>query len=108
MFYVAALPRFIYCGDDAIEKIREIEGKRVFVVTDRIMVELGFLNRVLEQLKDREVEVFSEVEPEPSIDIALKAVEKARSFKPDLIVALGGGSCIDVAKTVWVPTKTPA
>lgn len=96
-------PRSMVFGEDALEYLREIEGKKALVVTDKVIRELGFAEKVAGYLKEAGlgVEIFDEVEPEPSKETVLKCAERARVFEPDWIVGLGGGSCIDAAKASW-------
>ncbi|MGA2240047.1 MAG: iron-containing alcohol dehydrogenase, partial [Candidatus Bathyarchaeia archaeon] len=86
-----------------------IEGKRALVITDPIVSKLGMLELVTNELKKqpRAVEVFDQVEAEPSFENVEKVAAAMRRFQPDLIVALGGGSCIDAAKGAWVLYERP-
>jgi alcohol dehydrogenase class IV len=101
-------PRIIF-GEDALEQLSTVEGKRVLIVTDMVVRKLGMVDLVVDELKKepRSIEVFDQVEPEPSFENVEKAATFARSFQPDLIVALGGGSCIDAAKAAWVLYERP-
>ncbi len=54
-----------------------------------------------------EVKVFDEVEPEPSVETIVKGAEFARNFSPDLLIGLGGGSCMDAAKATWILYVNP-
>ena len=103
------LPRTIVTGENALEYLEGLGGHKALVITDQVMRSLGILDRVLERLRKAglEVEVFDQVEPEPSKRIVMKAVEVARSFEPDWIIGLGGGSCMDVAKAVFVLYERP-
>ncbi len=85
---------------------------RVFLVTDKILVGCGIADRVLEQLRlaGATVEIFDGGEPEPSLEAALIAIERARHFRPDSVIAVGGGSNMDLAKitaTVLTHGGTP-
>ena len=101
-------PRIAF-GEDSLEQLGAVEGKRVLVVTDPVVRRLGMLDLVMGELKKgpRSIEVFDQVEPEPSFENVEKAAAVARRFQPDLIVALGGGSCIDAAKAAWVLYERP-
>ncbi|MEU6060653.1 bifunctional acetaldehyde-CoA/alcohol dehydrogenase [Streptomyces sp. NPDC047097] len=85
--------------------------RRVVVVTDRTMVEIGHLERVRRLLGRRahppEVRVVDFVEPNPSIDTVRRGAELMRDFRPDTIVALGGGSPMDAAKVMWLLYEHP-
>ena len=97
-----ASPRIIVFGDDALAFLEGEKVSKALIVTDDTIVKLGFVDEVKKRIKAERVEIFSEVEPEPSIDTALKCARVAREFQPDLIVAVGGGSVMDVAKTARV------
>jgi alcohol dehydrogenase class IV len=96
-------------GEDSLEQLSSIEGKRVLIITDPIVSKLGMLEVVTSELKKqpRAVEVFDQVEAEPSFENVEKVAAALRRFQPDLIVALGGGSCIDAAKGGWVLYERP-
>ena len=101
-------PKIVF-GEDSLEQLSTVEGKRVLIVTDPIVRRLGMVDLVASELKKetRSIEVFDKVEPEPSFENVEKAAAFARDFQPDLIVALGGGSCIDAAKAAWVLYERP-
>ncbi len=106
------IPSKIYFERNSIEYLHQMkEMNKVLIVTDRSMVDLGYVNRVTDQLKLRTPEVpyqlFCDVEPDPSIQTVLKGVELMRSFAPDTIIALGGGSSMDAAKGMWLFYEHP-
>lgn len=78
--------------------------QRVLVVADSILARIGLVERVCSLLAERQihVKVFAEGEPEPSLQLAERAVEFARSFAPDAVLGVGGGSNMDLAKAVAV------
>jgi len=92
-----------------LEKMPDIE--RAFIVTDQGMVKLGYVDKILYHLRKREkhihCEIFDEVESDPSFDTVNKGLEMMRNFKPDVIIALGGGSPIDAAKGMWLFYEHP-
>lgn len=95
------LPTKILMGEDTIGAV--LEGKkRVFIVTDRFMHDSGRVNYITDVLKERggEFEIYSDVTPDPDISIVTEGVEKILAFKPDIVIALGGGSPIDAAKAI--------
>ncbi len=92
-----AVPWAVF-GDDAVEYLQNEKAEKVLIVTDKSIVELGYADEVKKQLKAGKVEVFDDVEPEPSIETALKCADVAREIDAQLIIALGGGSVLDVAK----------
>ena len=97
---------FSFVGPDAsLSLVREIIGlgvKRVMVITDGQLIQLGIVNPLIELMKDSEVEVevFSEIEPDPGYDLVLKGVKRLKGFEPDAVLAVGGGSSIDGAKAI--------
>ena len=106
------IPEKIYFEAGSIqylEKMPDIE--RVFIVTDKGMVNLGYVDKILYHLRKRSkhvhCEIFSEVEPDPSFDIVNKGLELMKNFEPDCIIALGGGSPIDAAKGMWLFYEHP-
>lgn len=82
------------------EVVQRLQGKRVFIVADPILIRLGMLDQVSEPLKAAglTIEVFTEGEPEPAIPTTMKCVGQARAFRPDVLIGLGGGSNMDLAK----------
>jgi acetaldehyde dehydrogenase/alcohol dehydrogenase len=92
-----------------LEKMPDIS--RAFIVTDPAMVELGYVNRVLYYLRKRRdyvhSKVFSQVEPDPSIETVKRGTAEMNEFKPDVIIALGGGSAMDAAKAMWLFYEYP-
>ena len=92
-----------------LEKMPDIE--RAFIVTDEGMVKLGYVDKILYHLRNRRQyvhsEIFSGVESDPSFDTIMKGVEAMKSFNPDVIIAIGGGSPIDAAKGMWLLYEHP-
>lgn len=106
------VPQKIYFEPGSIQYLTKMPGvERAFVVTDKSMVELGYLDKIKYHLGKREhrpvIEVFSEVEPDPSLDLVMKGRDLMNGFKPDTIIALGGGSAIDAAKGMWLFYEHP-
>ena len=92
-----------------LEKMPEIT--RAFIVTDESMVKLGYIDKVLYHLRKRHEyvhsEIFSEVESDPSFETIEKGLKMMNEFKPDVIIAVGGGSPIDAAKGMWLFYEHP-
>lgn len=92
-----------------LEKMPDIE--RAFIVTDESMVKLGYVDKILYHLRNRKQyvhsQIFSEVESDPSFDTIKKGVKAMETFKPDVVIALGGGSPIDAAKGMWLFYEHP-
>lgn len=106
------VPPKIYFERNSIEYLHQMEFvNRVIIVTDQSMVQLGYVDKVTDQLKIRRNEVtyqlFCDVEPDPSIQTVKRGVELMKSFKPDTIIALGGGSPMDCAKGMWLFYEHP-
>jgi len=102
-------PRTIVFGEGALEYLKELEGKRVFIVTDKVLRKLGIVDKVVEQLKETgmEIRIFDEVEPEPSKQTIEGGAKILSEFEADWIIGLGGGSCMDAAKAMWVLYERP-
>ena len=92
-----------------LEKMPDIE--RAFIVTDPGMVKFGYVDKILYHIRKRanhvHCEIFSEVESDPSFDTVNRGLELMNNFKPDVIIALGGGSAIDAAKGMWLFYEHP-
>jgi len=106
------LPPKIYFEKHATAYLANMPNiSRAFIVTDPGMVEHGYVDTVSHYLRkhvnDVKVEVFFEVEPDPSDETVFKGAEMMRSFKPDVIIALGGGSAMDAAKGMWLFYEHP-
>ncbi len=106
------VPEKIYFESGSIsylEKMPNIE--RAFIVTDEAMIKLGYIDKILYHLRKRQKyvhsEIFSEVEPDPSFETIQKGLKMMESFKPDVIIAIGGGSPIDAAKGMWLFYEQP-
>lgn len=104
------LPRDLYHGAGSLEELKNLKGKKaVVVVGGGSMKRFGFLQRVEEYLKEAgmEVALFEGVEPDPSVETVMKGAKLMQEFGPDWIVAIGGGSPIDAAKTMWAFYEYP-
>ena len=106
------VPEKIYFEAGAIQYLEKMPDiTRAFIVTDEGMVKLGYVDRILYHLRKRQQyvhsEIFSSVEPDPSFETIKRGVQAIESFKPDVIIALGGGSAIDAAKGMWLFYEHP-
>ena len=106
------VPSKIYFERDAVQYLQKMKNvNKVMIVTDEAMVKFGFLQRVIEQLHLRRDEVvytvFADVEPDPDISTVRRGAEVMKSFAPDTIIALGGGSVMDAAKVMWLFYEQP-
>lgn len=101
------VPSKIYFERDSIQYLQSMGGmERVVIVTDRTMLDLGFVEKIAHQITARgnhvTYQLFADVEPDPSIETVRRGTELIRSYKPDTIIALGGGSAMDAAKVMWL------
>lgn len=104
------LPRDLYHGEGALEELKNLKGsKAVVVVGGGSMKRFGFLDKVVDYLKEAgmEVALFEGVEPDPSVETVKKGAAMMAEFGPDWIVAIGGGSPIDAAKAMWAFYEYP-
>lgn len=106
------VPNKIYFEAGSVAYLSKMPNiSRAFIVADPSMTQLGYVNKVIYQLRNREnhvhCDIFDQVEPDPSLDTIMKGVEAIRAFKPDVIIALGGGSAIDAAKGMWLFYEDP-
>lgn len=101
-------PRIVF-GEDALDALTEVRGKRALIVTDPGILELGLATPVIERLSSTgfATQVFSDVEANPEIPTVLRGAKIASEFEPDWIVAVGGGSPLDAAKAIWVLYERP-
>jgi len=102
------VPEVVF-GQDALSHLAQLKGKSAFIVTDKNIVKLGFVDKVKEQLSQAGIQatVFDEVEPDPSLQTVQKGVALINQYKPDLVVAVGGGSVMDAAKAMRVQYERP-
>ena len=105
------LPRDIYFGKGCMEDVlKNLKGKKaIIVVGGGSMKRFGFLDRAVNALKEAniEVELFENVEPDPSVETVMRGAEAMRKFQPDWIISMGGGSPIDAAKAMWAFYEYP-
>ena len=104
------LPRDLYHGKGSLEELTNLKGKRaVVVVGGGSMKKFGFLDRAVAYLKEAgmEVRLIEGVEPDPSVETVMRGAAVMQEFQPDWIVAMGGGSPIDAAKTMWAFYEYP-
>lgn len=105
------VPGRIYHGWGCLgTALTDLAGKsRAVIITDRTMVDLGMAGKVADQLRAQglQVEVFADVRPDPDLDAVEQGLRVLRAAKPDVIVALGGGSPIDAAKIMWLLYEQP-
>lgn len=106
------VPEKIYFEAGSIQYLEKMPDiTRAFIVTDEAMVKLGYVDKILYHLRKRNQyvhsEIFAEVEPDPSFDTIKRGVTAINQFKPDVIIAIGGGSPMDAAKGMWLFYEHP-
>ncbi len=101
-------PEIIF-GPGALDYLEEVQGQRAFLVTDANIEALGFVDLVRQRLEKAglECQVWAEVEPDPALQTVQRGAAAALAFEPDWIIGLGGGSCMDAAKGIWVLYERP-
>ncbi len=97
-------PRIAF-GEDALEFLEDLQG-RFLIVTDSNLVKAGVVERVTKRLSG-EIEIYDGVEPDPTFEIVDEAVAVAKTFQPDYVIGVGGGSSLDVAKGVRIIYENP-
>ena len=104
-----SIPTEIHLGDGALDVLPTLCGRRALVVADPAMTRLGHTERVcgLARQAGAATAVFDAIEPDPSQELCVTGVELAKDFAPDTIIGLGGGSTLDVTKTVRAAYETP-
>lgn len=106
------VPERIYFMPGSVQYLSKMPGlERVLIVTDKVMADLGYVEKVVYHLRKRQgtvhVEVFDQVEPDPPLEVVNNGVEAMKRFLPDTLIALGGGSVIDCAKGMWLFFEYP-
>ena len=103
------VPREIYYGPGALERLATLPGERVLIVTDPGVRGSGLVEQAekILQTKKAEVAIFDQIEPDPPRSILLSIFSLAQEFKPDLFIGLGGGSSIDGGKAAWALYEHP-
>ena len=97
----------LYFGPEPMAALDQLAGKRVLIVTDAFLASSGLLDRVKNRLTGA-VEIFDQVEPDPSLRLVAQGVRMLRDFGPDAVVAFGGGSPMDCAKGMcWFSDRHP-
>ena len=90
----------VIAGTGAVTALKQLQPKRVYVVTDPFFMENGTARRVADATGAAEQAFFSKIQPDPTVELAAEGTAQLRGFAPDLVVALGGGSAMDCAKAM--------
>lgn len=103
------VPERIFFEPGSLSYLEKLKGKRAFIVADKFMDRLGYVSKVMGHLKKAnfDVNVFLDVEPDPSTETVMRGTAQMNSFEPDVIIALGGGSAMDAAKGMWLFYENP-
>ncbi|WP_425807177.1 iron-containing alcohol dehydrogenase [Desulfitobacterium sp. Sab5] len=104
------LPRDLYYGKGSLEVLKTLNGKKAMVVVGGgSMKRFGFLGKTVSYLEQAgmKVQLFENVEPDPSVETVMRGAKAMRAFEPDWIVSIGGGSPIDAAKAMWTFYEYP-
>src|SRR5690606_11669122 len=101
------VPAKTYFEPNAIPYLRDMEGvERVTIITDATMTRIGVVDMIIDVLRRRSnnvsLQIIDNVEPEPSVKTVRDGAEILRAFKPDTLIAVGGGSPMDAAKVMWL------
>lgn len=92
----------VYFNRNSIEYLKNLKGNRALIITDRVMKQLGFVDKIINTLSENKItcNVFSDVKPDPDIKMIVDGMKKMSDVNPDVVIALGGGSVIDTTKGI--------
>ena len=110
MLWFNVPPKIYFKAGSLPLALRDLKGhRRAFIVTDKQLYDLHYADRVTRVLDELNIdhEVFFEVEPDPSLTTVRRGLAVMNSFKPDVIIAMGGGSPMDAAKIMWLMYEYP-
>jgi Alcohol dehydrogenase, class IV len=97
------------CLGVSLKELKDLNKKKAFIVTDKVLYQLGYVDKVTKILDEIGVayKIFTDVEPDPTLATAKQGAAEMLSFNPDTIIAVGGGSAMDAAKIMWVMYEHP-
>ncbi|MBQ4509148.1 MAG: bifunctional acetaldehyde-CoA/alcohol dehydrogenase, partial [Clostridia bacterium] len=98
------------CLSFALDELKsEMNKKRAFIVTDKFLYESGYIKPITDKLNELGISYgcFSDIEPDPTLESAKNGAIQMSAFKPDVIIAFGGGSAMDAAKIMWLLYEHP-
>ncbi|GAA0742925.1 1-propanol dehydrogenase PduQ [Clostridium oceanicum] len=96
----------VYFGKGSLDRLNEIKNKRVLIVCDKFMETSGMALKVKEKLTNCQVDIYSDIIPDPSVEVIAAGIQKLKNFNAEVMIALGGGSSIDGAKAMREYAKT--
>ncbi|URZ04553.1 bifunctional acetaldehyde-CoA/alcohol dehydrogenase [Clostridium felsineum] len=107
------VPQKIYfkygCLSFALKELKDMNIKRAFIVTDKDLFKLGYVNKITKVLDEIDIkyDIFSDIKSDPSISSAKAGAKEMLSFEPDVIISIGGGSAMDAAKIMHLLYEYP-
>ncbi len=110
MLWFRVPPKIYFKRGSTDLALREYEGKkRAFIITDRFLFDSGAVRTITDTLEEigTDFQIFFDVKPDPTLSTAKTALAMVNTYQPDLIIALGGGSPMDVAKIIWLMYEHP-
>ncbi|MCH4163624.1 MAG: iron-containing alcohol dehydrogenase [Lentilactobacillus diolivorans] len=91
----------IWTGDQALDGLDQLNGQKIFLVTDPFMVESGAITKITDHLESQnEIKIFSDIQPDPPITKIVLGIKALEEFEPTLLISVGGGSAIDATKAM--------
>jgi len=110
MLWFRVPPKIYFKRGSTELALREYEGKkRAFIITDRFLFDSGATRTITDVFEEMDIDyqIFFDVKPDPTLSTAKQALTMVNAYQPDLIVALGGGSPMDVGKIIWLMYEQP-
>ncbi|TFF84654.1 iron-containing alcohol dehydrogenase [Candidatus Thorarchaeota archaeon] len=109
MVWWFTVPRVVF-GEDALSEVELLQGNKAFIVTDKIVNQLGLAEKVCRALTEQKwsAAIWDGTEPDPKVSTVKQAANAMKHFGADTIIAVGGGSVMDTAKAAWVLYENPS
>ncbi|MBR6412418.1 MAG: bifunctional acetaldehyde-CoA/alcohol dehydrogenase [Alphaproteobacteria bacterium] len=110
MLWFRVPPKIYFKRGSTDLALREFEGKkRAFIITDRFLFDSGAVRTITDTLEEMgtDFQIFFDIKPDPTLSTTHQALTMVNTYQPDLIIALGGGSPMDVAKIIWLMYEQP-
>lgn len=92
-------PKIVF-DNNAVVYIRTMPENRYFIITDPFIVSSGMIDKVTDEIDGRDYSIFSDVVPDPPLEVVAKGIKEIQDYQPQCVIAIGGGSAIDTAKAV--------